>query len=338
MKFRRARRARRLQRAFSGLFSTFALTACARSGANPPAQPAPVETRASLPLPELELADLLPPFQPEFLLHVFPRAILETSSLAPLKEAWLGGARRAAFSAVTGVELSRLTEVWIASYGLGTLYLTPRAGAEGAHDAFLSHSQSPIARSTQHTSLRVWDAQRDGAPSALVIGPYFTAFAFGDPSLKKFVLERARGKLVRIRSSTEARALTVRERPGALASFFFAGPLSWESEPRPTSAFMDTLLSIEADIRAEGSELTLEMSLIGAWGEASEAEERATLWQETLLARPEMRALGLGEHARSKVTCDDRAELNQCQLLVNLDPKLLCEAWQRLMLQDLSSY
>lgn len=340
MKVRRARRVRSLPRVHfkAPLLTTLLLAACAQGGAAPADEPSAEKTRPSVPLVELPLAELLPPFQPEFLLHVFPRAVLETPSLAPLRDEWLSDARRAAFTKVTGVELSRLSEVWIASYGLGTLYLTPKAGAEGAQDAFLSHSQSPIARATHHTQLRVWDGKRDGAPNALVVGPYFTAFVFGDPSLRKFVVERARGTLRRVPASKEALALARREKPSTLASFFYAGPLSREEELPPTSAFMDTLLSINADIFARDDGLRLEMSLLGAWGEAQEAEERAALWQETLLERPEMRALGLSELERPQLSCDDRAELSRCQLLMNLDPGPLYEAWKRLMLDDLSSY
>jgi hypothetical protein len=340
MTFRQAHSARRFSRALIGIqvISTCLLVACAQGQAPPRAEPSAEKTHLSAPLKELPLAELVPPFQPEFVVHLFPQAIFETPSLAPLREEWLGAARRTAFTAVTGVELTRLSEVWIASYGLGTLYLTPKAGTEGAQDAFLSHSQSPIARATHHTQLRLWDGKRDGTPSALVLGPYFTAFSSGDPSLHKFIVARARGALGRVPSSTEALTLLRREGPDTLASFFFAGPLSWDEELPPTSAFMDALLSIEADIRSQEDGLTLEMSFIGAWGEPHEAEEHAELWRRALLERPEMRALGLSALKWPKISCADQTGLNHCQLLMNLDPGPLCEAWKRLTLSDLSSY
>lgn len=248
--------------------------------------------------------------------------------------------RRLAFQHVTGVDLEGLSELWIVSYEVGTLYLLPKQGAEAAEDAFTVRSPSSLARPSGHSSLRIYSSSIDGQPHSLIVSPFFVAFVDQDPLLTRLVTLNARGKMDDVPPSPDSIELrSMAEQHEALVSLYWPGPLLRGKAPSsPTLSPTDSLLSIRADIRVPEATIELAFELTGAWGEDADATKEVEHWTDEVLNGSELQAIGLDFQRERPATCITEDDLNKCQLLMSLDPEAANQGLLRLLAAELSAF
>lgn len=197
-----------------------------------------------------------------------------------------------AVSLLNGIELRDLDEIWVAGYGLGTLYVFDGTEAGGSiEQRFRTRASSVGERQSPADDLIHLTGVMNEQPLALLrINDYMVAIAEDDPSLLQYAEARALGKLSET-SSALSGPLTRPfrdEYPGAAFRAFALGPF-----PQATGGMVEQFVSGMLAISVSNESLELKIQSAGVWPRDEKTDQRMGKWLEDLLDTPEFRALGL---------------------------------------------
>ena len=254
----------------------------------PSAERAPVQTGPRY----LALEEYLPPAQWSTIVSLKPAQILTTPAWQPLVKSFMAASGLAAYQRVSNIDLKQVTEIWHASYALGSLTLIQPGKQQGAlldeiEGRALSSRNKPTSDPlTYRKSLRFATDQG----SLVGLRDHFIGISLQDPSLARLALARAQGKMDHLPSALGTHELSTltADSSSVPLRIFLKGPFNAASSP-----LLQELLAAMISVQLLGTQLNIEVRSLGAW----QSDRALTLYfsegLKALMQAPEIRALNL---------------------------------------------
>lgn len=240
-----------------------------------------------------ELYKYLPAAGISWALQLRPQALAADAKLMDEWSRLFPVNRRLAFRRATGFFAEKVSDLWIAGYPLGTLYLfDARASGDDFENAFRKRAMNLMRQSQPEAEMVHLTALVENVPHALLhLKGSWAALAVGDVTLVRLVRAHAEGRLRSSPSAFGSRFL----RPfrdfeqTAPARVFFVGPYEQASD-----AVVGGFVSGAVAWRHQGRELRAKMAALGVWPQEPSTGSSIDRWLAQLLSTRELRALGLG--------------------------------------------
>jgi hypothetical protein len=272
-----------------------------------------------------------------WVLQIRPQALLSNRQFRADWSKVLKPKGIAALGLITGVDLEELREIWIAGYGLGTLYLLDgRRNDVAIEESFRNRAGSLGEARRPLDDLLLMTGVIDETPLALLrLDGHIVAIAEGDPGLLHFAEARALGKLDDAAAAFTGDFLRPLRDEYSEAPFraFALGPFA-EATDGIVAQFVSGILALSPS----GEELTLEAKATGVWPLSDTTDGDMRIWLSQLLATSEFRAVGLDEASfvvppactRADGAFENGTDLTVCEIRASFNSRRLAEATWRL--------
>jgi len=273
---------------------------CSGAEKKPAPPPLPPAAHAA----RLPLSDYVPAAGLRWLVHARPREIFADERLLADWKTVFTEKRLRDFQNSSGFRARDVEELFIAGYGLGTLYLfDARLVGRDVEAAFRSRAMSTGNRETGRDDLTHLTGIIADSPQALVhLDQHFAAIVEDDLTLAKFVVAYAQERLKKSPPALETNSLK-RHRsfePKSPLRIFLRGPFD-----EATDAVSGSFASGVAAFSHRGGHLHLTAEVLGLWPESSSLATDLRKWFIDVLDTREMRALGWGfPTSAPEVICD----------------------------------
>jgi hypothetical protein len=198
-----------------------------------------------------------------------PQLIFRDSALRGSLEQLISNDRLDAFTTLTAVDLREVPAAAVASYDLGTLYVTALAAPDGgrARAKFEGRLTSGAIVKHPRPTLHRITGTRAGEPQALVsVNDRLLAFASGELSLARVAEAYAEQRLKSPTALHGAALSTLPPRPdSALAAFYFPGPFEREWARAGHGLLGDAVATGVTVEKASDAALRVTVVLCGDW-------------------------------------------------------------------------